>query len=480
LLSVPLSPASWRAFGRRYVIALVTTFVLVTAGIVVGNVAIDDALSDIQRVGGLELPEGPGEAGNYLVIGSDARDFVETEGQAESFGTEADTGPPKSDTLMIVHIDPDAKTSLLVSLPRDLIVDIPGHGEDTINAAFNDGPQKVVDTIKANFDVDVNHYVEVNFTAFVGIVDAIGDIPVYFPAPARDEYSGLNITTPGCIALDGTQALEYVRARHLEYFDQQSGEWTDASPRADLDRITRQQNFIRRLAAAAAAKAGSNPLTAYEIADATIPKLKIDEHLSKQDIFRLVNTFRKVNPNDDSALEMITIPNEPSDEYEGKVVLKQPDASQVLARLRTFGASEEDDDVDPKLLPSQVRVRVLNGTGINQLASSTLTALQDYSFAPAGVGDTNRLAATEIHYRPGHEDKAKLVRRYLGGVGDRVADDSISDADVVVKLARDFDGVVAPDGSKAQGTPSTSTAESDDGEPSGGTPKPEESPEAQC
>jgi LCP family protein required for cell wall assembly len=473
---VPLSPASWRVFGRRYVIALVATVILLTGGIVGANFAIDDALSDIQRVGGLDLPEGPGEAGNYLVIGSDARDFVETEGQAESFGTEADVGPPKSDTLMIVHIDPEAKTSLLVSLPRDLIVDIPGEGEDQINAAFNEGgsegAQRVIDTIKANFDVDVNHYIEVNFTAFVGIVDAIGKIPVWFPSPARDAYSGLNITTPGCIALDGTQALEYVRARSMEYYDSQAGEWTDASPRADLDRITRQQNFIRRLAAAAAAKAGSNPLTAYEIADATIPKLKIDEQLGKKDIFRLVNTFRKVNPEDDSAIEMITIPNEPSDEYEGKVELKQPDANQVLARLRTFGAPE-DDGVDPKLLPSQVRVRVLNGTGVNQLASDTLNSLQEYSFAPAGVGDTARLRATEIHYRPGHEDKAKLVARYLGGVGDLIEDDSIADADVVVKLAKDFDGVTPPAG--AQATPDTTKAPK-----TSGTTAPSDSPESRC
>ena len=88
---------------------------------------------------------------------------------------------------MVVHIDPDAKTSLLVSFPRDLIVDIPGQGEAQINAAFNDGPQKVIDTLKENFDIDINHYVEVNFNAFVGIVDAIGEIPVFFPAPARDD-----------------------------------------------------------------------------------------------------------------------------------------------------------------------------------------------------------------------------------------------------------------------------------------------------
>jgi LCP family protein required for cell wall assembly len=481
---VPLSPASWRAFGHRYVIALVVTFVLVTGGIIGANVVIDNRLSDIQRVGGLELPEGPAEAGNYLIVGSDARDPNASEAAVKAFGTEADAGPPKSDTLMIVHIDPDAKKSLLVSFPRDLLVDIPGKGRGQINAAYNDGQQKVIDTIQENFGIDVNHYVEVNFEAFVGIVDAIGKIPVYFSAPARDDYSGLNILNPGCQELDGTQALEYVRSRSLQYYDSQSGEWTDASPRADLDRITRQQNFIRRLASAAAGKAGSNPLAAYEIAEAVIPKLKIDDQLSKEDIFRLINTFRKVNPEDDSAMEMITIPNEPAPDG-NRVVLKQPDAAQVLARLRTFGGAQEDDGVDPDLLPSQVRVRVLNGTGINQLASNTLTSLQDFSFAPAGVGDTSTLSATRVHYRPGHVDDAKLVARYLGGVGRLVADDSIRDTDVVVMLGRDFDGVVPPPGAKTPATTAGSTSSAGSGSSgsssgnSGSAPK-EQSPESTC
>ncbi len=416
-------------------IALGLTFVLVAAALVVGNQVIDDKLSNIPRIGGLQLPEGPGDAGNFLIIGSDSWAGLNN---AKAFGTEADTGPQKSDTLMVVHIDPEAKTSLLVSFPRDLIVNVPGHGEALINSAFNDGPQKVIDTLKDNFNLDVNHYVEVNFNAFIGIVDAVGNIPVYFAAPARDSYSGLNITTPGCVKLDGNQSLEYVRARHLETYNSQTGRWEDASPRADLDRITRQQNFIRRLADVAARKSGSNPLTALEVADAIVPKLTIDKQLGKQDIFRLVNTFRKVNPNDDSAVEMLTIPVEPASDG-AHVVLKQPDADSVLARLRSFGTPKASGDV--KLLPAQVRVRVLNASGVNGQAGTALGEFQRYSFAPAGTGNTGIRERTEIHYRPGNEDKALLVAGYMQGIGQVVADDSISDADVVVYVAQDFKGV---------------------------------------
>ena len=86
-----------------------------------------------------------------------------------------------------------------------------------INGLFNYGPQTVIDMMKQDFDVDINHYVEIDFQAFIGVVDAVGKIPVYFPYPARDNYSGLNVPFAGCQSLDGNAALAYVRSRHLEY-----------------------------------------------------------------------------------------------------------------------------------------------------------------------------------------------------------------------------------------------------------------------
>ena len=153
-------------------------------------------------------------------------------------------GPARSDTMMVLHAD--GKNSYAVSFPRDLYVNIPGHGKGKINAAFNEGPQEVIDTLKADFNVDIQHYVEVNFKTFEDIVNAVGSVPVYFPYPARDQLSGLGPTpAAGCYHLDGAPALAYVRSRHLEYFI--DGRWRDASPQADIDRIARQQDFIKKL-----------------------------------------------------------------------------------------------------------------------------------------------------------------------------------------------------------------------------------------
>lgn len=431
-----LSPASWRVFRRRFVIACTAALVMMVASIVVLNLKVDDTLASTQRIPGLSFPEGPAEGGNYLIIGSDTRAFVQDEAQAEAFGSAAQEGGQRSDTMMVLHVDPDKKSNLLVSFPRDLLVNIPGHGRGQINAAFNDGPQKVIDLMKDNFDLAINHYVEIDFQAFIGVVDAVGKIPVYFPYPARDAYSGLNITVPGCQQLDGNAALAYVRSRHLEYL--KNGRWTDASPRADLDRITRQQDFIRKLASYASAKAGQNPLDALDIANAIVPKLKIDTQLSKDNILRLVKTFRNVDPKQEGALEMVTLPNYASTSQPGRLEVQQPQADQLLARLRTFGG---DPTKAPVVREADTVVSVLNGSDKAGEAGKTIAKLQLRGFGPGAVGNAPAAAKTLVRYAPGGLAKAELVARYLGGVGQLIEDPSVSDVDVVLVIGSDWRGV---------------------------------------
>ena len=458
-----VSPRARQVFLRRYVTSLAVILCVVVTGGFAVNLAVSAKIAGIGRIKGLNLPSSPGKAGNYLVLGSDSRSFVENETQAKAFGTTADAGGTRADTLMIVHVDPEAKTSLLVSFPRDLLVDIPGRGKARINSAFNDGPQKVIDTIEQNFKIDINHYVELNFEAFIGVVNAIGDVPVYFPAPARDAFSGLNVAlAPACVPLDGNAALAYVRSRHLEYYDASTKRWTSVDAIPDIGRIGRQQSFIRRLAQVAAQKAGKNPFTANRMANAVIPKLRVDESLGKKEIFQLVNTFRRVNPNDTSSIEMVTIPNKGGPNYQGQQVLylDQPAAEGVLTRLRTFGGAVKTSTEPPiKLVPSQVSLRVLNGSSTSGLAGSALIAMQKYSFVPSGMGNAGSVTATQIRYQRGQREAARLVATYLGGVGTLIEDKSLIDADVALIIGPDFVGVRAPGSNGASaGKTTTSTA----------------------
>ena len=101
-----------------------------------------------------------------------------------------------------------------MSFPRDLWVDIPGVGGSRINAAFNDGgPDLVIDTLRSNFGIEINHYLKVDFKTFKDVVNSIGRVPVYFPYQSRDVETGLNHEFAGASCLDGAGALEYVRSR---------------------------------------------------------------------------------------------------------------------------------------------------------------------------------------------------------------------------------------------------------------------------
>jgi LCP family protein required for cell wall assembly len=351
---------------------------------------------------------------------------------------------------MVLHVDPGQKTNLLVSFPRDLLVNDANGRKVQINSLFNNGPQAVIDMMKRDFDLDINHYVEINFQAFIGVVDAVGKIPVYFPYPSRDNYSGLNVAFAGCQPLDGNAALAYVRSRHLEYL--KNGRWTDASPRADLDRITRQQDFIRKLASYASAKAGQNPLDALDIANAIVPKLLLDKQLSKDNILRLVKTFRNVDPKQEGALEMQTLPNVASTSQPGRLEVQQPEADQLLSRLRTFGG---DTAKTQTVHEADVVVGVLNGSGKNGLAGTTLPELQLRGFGPGPVGNAPPTAKTLVRYAPGNLAKAELVARYLGGVGSLVEDPSIKDSDVIVVIGSDWRGVHGK--GKTVEAPSTTT-----------------------
>jgi LCP family protein required for cell wall assembly len=449
---VALTPAVRRTFLARFLVASLAALVVMVTSIVYLNVRVGQTLDDTPKVPDLVFPEGPAQGGNYLIIGSDTRAFVENDTQEEAFGSAETEGGQRSDTMMVLHVDPDTKTSLAVSFPRDLLVEIPGQGQVQINSVFNDGPQAVIDMMKNTFDVDINHYVEVNFEAFIGVVDAVGSIDVYFPYPARDQWSGLTIPYAGCQPLDGNTALAYVRSRHLQF--EKNGSWNDASPRADIDRITRQQDFIRKLASKASAEAGQNPLDAIKIAEAIVPKLKIDDQLSKQDILRLVKTFRNVDPEQPGALEMVTLPWDASTSQPGRLVPKEPDADLVLQRLRVFG-----DATQPKVVPvnpGDVIVQVLNGTTEDGEAGRSLARLQERGFAPAAPGDAAPAPVTLVRYAPGQIAKAELVARYLGGVGRLIEDATLADVDVTVVIGDDWRGVHGKD-KVAKSAPTTSS-----------------------
>ncbi|MEX0663352.1 MAG: LCP family protein [Acidimicrobiia bacterium] len=432
-----MSPSrSGQTFAGRAGVAVVLVLSLVVGGFILLNLLLVVKLGKATRVD-LAVAESPAGGGaNYLLIGSDTRSFISDDpSDAQRFG---EAGGQRSDTIMVLHTDPDSERSLLVSFPRDLWVNIPGRGDAKLNAAFNDGPQSVVDTLSSSFSVPIHHYVEVNFESFRQVVDAIGTIPVFFPAPARDEFSTLNIPFGGCVDLHGVDALAFVRSRNLELFNAATGEWEIADPIPDIGRIARQQALLRVLGEKAMDKALTNPFTANKIADAAIGQLTLDADFGRGDVFALADGFASTEEEPGPAT--LVIPTTPATRDGQSVLETTGDAESVLAQLRDFETVIRSDAGDAT--PSETRVRVLNASGVEGGAAEALGDLEGLGFVGAGTGNANERGVTEVRYASGQDDKAALVAAVISGDVEEIEDGSIEGADVVLVLGGSFEGII--------------------------------------
>jgi LCP family protein required for cell wall assembly len=167
----------------------------------------------------------PGEPQTILILGSDRRPKQNPEGASGA----------RSDTIMLVRLNPHKEATAIMSLPRDLKVQIPGHGVDKINASYQiGGPALTVDTVKKLTGLPINHVINVTFKGFWRAVQAVGCVYAdvdhdYFNESA--EYTYIDID-PGYQRLCARQALQYVRFRHTD---------------DDLVRSARQQDFLRQM-----------------------------------------------------------------------------------------------------------------------------------------------------------------------------------------------------------------------------------------
>ena len=346
--------------------ALTITTLFMFIAVFMANYVFDLKFNSIAKENIHNTVKSNAQGANFLLIGSDTRAFVKDPSEANSFGNQSDAGGQRSDTLMVVHVEPKTERALVVSFPRDLFVavDTPdraacivitgGKCMAKINSAFNTGPDLVIKTLKDNFNIDINHYIEINFKSFEGIVDAIGNVPVYFPYPSRDHNSGLYTPTSGCQLLDGKGALAYARARDLEYYSFPRSKWVKAEVTPDVDRIKRQQDFMKRLANIAVQRSLSDPFTANSVIDAVLSNLKVDTGLSKDDLLNFIDVFRHVNPNDSTHVDFQVFPWTNGPRQGGLSVLypAEPAAEAMLARLRDFSGSSTPAPVTTTSAPS--------------------------------------------------------------------------------------------------------------------------------
>ncbi|MBT2452045.1 LCP family protein [Streptomyces sp. ISL-43] len=265
-------------------------------------------------------------AQNILVLGSDSRAGANAELD------HGDVSGARSDTAMLVHVPEGRKKATAVSIPRDTLVTRPeckdGDGK-TVKTAnrvmFNSvysvaGPACVVKTVEQMSGIRVDHFVEVDFAGFKGLVDALGGVNVTIEKPINGGSGGLKLD-PGTHRLDGTDSLKFVRTRHG---------YGDGS---DLGRIGLQQEFMMAMLSEIKRQdTFGNPARLYKLADAGTKSLTTDSELgSLKGLSDFAQSMKGVDPD---TMETIMLPVAYDKIDRNRVIAAEPQAGQLWEALR--------------------------------------------------------------------------------------------------------------------------------------------------
>ncbi len=444
----------WR---RRTIYAL--SFIIVLAAIGAGGLYLyaNYRFNQIKKVHAKHLVTAapPGKPFNLLLVGSDSRSFVQNATQVKAFGNEANAGGQRSDVTMVARFDPAAKTVTVLSIPRDLWVDIPGNdsgisGMNRINAAYDGGPDLLIQTIEQDLGIPINHYVAVNFPGFSGMVNALGGVTMDFPTPVKDQYTGLNVTTTGCQVVNGTTALELVRSRHL-YYENANGYW-EGDGLSDFSRIQRQDAFFRAVLAKVNASITS-PLTINAFIGAAVGNLTIDDALTQGDLLHIANVFRGLPA---SHLVTETLPTVSYVTAGGADALKvaEPYAQNLINSFNQIGteppapapthkATSPSTTTTSTTVPTEdhklVGVNVLNASTQSGIAHNTAQALTTQGFDVTEVGNASTQlsegGSSEILYGPSGVEAAHTLSSVLSGPVTLVPDPSLNGQTVSLLIA---------------------------------------------
>jgi LCP family protein required for cell wall assembly len=410
----------------------------------------------------LALADAAGGVQNFLVVGSDTRSVVDpSDPDYQAYGP--DVSPPRSDTIMVARVDPSTRTVDLVSFPRDLWVPIEPTGEaERINTAYNaadeagDGAQRLIDTIKADFGIDINHYVEIDFASFKGVVDAVGGVPMYFDRAVRDRHTGFYQTDLGCQVLDGAEGLDFARSRNMEYLDDR-GRWV-SDPSADLGRITRQQYFLKVMVDRASASFGDFDLRAInDVISSTSDQLRIDSGMDLGEMASLVRAFQGFSG---EQIRSHALPVY-DDTTSGGARILRLDAKAAEPVLNVFRGLPEG-----YVSPSSISLSVSNGSGAPMQATDVTADLVGVGYDATVTADaTSTSARTVVRYAPGYHDHADQVARQLAGGADLELDEDLTglDAPLVLVTGTDFTSVLDRATPPTEPPPSTAASSSTGG-----------------
>jgi LCP family protein required for cell wall assembly len=402
-------------------VTTLSVVVLASAGI--GHAVVTSLDEDIARVDAFKDMKNRPRAGhgmNVLLVGTDGREKIsEAERRRYRLG-----GAPChcTDTLMIVHISEDRERASVVSLPRDSYAVTPAHTDRTtgerhrghpvkLNAAYAEGgPQLTVRTVESMTRVKIDHYLEVDFTSFMKTVDVLGGVRICTAEPLKDLYTGLDLP-PGTHTLRGGQALQYVRARHVD-------------GASDLGRMLRQQRFLAALVDRVTSSGLLlHPMKFRDITRAVLGSVRADKGFGTHEMLDLGRAMRNFSP---SSSEFTTVPvGQTGYAVKGVGSTLKWDTKKAD---RLFSALRDDKPLSAgkrkskalrvDVAPQQIRVQVENGTATANLGKRVDAALAATGFRttrlPVNAADRT-LKRTVVAHDPRWDRSAKSLAAALPG-----------------------------------------------------------------
>ncbi len=368
---------------------------------------VDDALLSV-----LSPVDTPTDPFYILLLGTD--------GSAEREASDGlDEGSYRSDSMMLARIDPKGKKASIISIPRDTLVNIPGYGDQKINAALAfGGPSLAVQTVSKMAGVPISHYAEVNFDGFAAAVDALGGVEVDVPIPVDDDEAGGSLEA-GVQTLSGEGALILCRTRHT-YDDYGAG---------DLYRAANQRMVI---SAIAQKMLSVDPFSL----GGTVSTLSqyVTTDLDVAAIVGIAQGMRGIDASEDiyTAVAPTTSEYKNGGWYE---ILDQTAWKDMIKRMEAGLPPVATDEVDLStgtILSSAggksegnaykvnkaTTIRVRNGSGVDGVCDLALKKLQDMGYQNINTGNADSFDYKEtliIYKKDSQQAEAEALARELGG-----------------------------------------------------------------
>ncbi len=303
------------------------------------------------------FPPADPQAQNFLIAGSDNNPCVDPDSPwAGAADSSRESIGSRSDAIMVFRVDPVSRGAAILSFPRDLWVRIPTKGNGRINTAYvKDDYSLLAQTLYDNFGIVVDHYIQIDFCAFKRIVDAVDGVAVPFDNPIRDRAVGLEVAPkpgealPFCHTFNGDEALAYVRSRHLKWIDEDGKSHEDLA--SDFGRITRQQDFLRRVLQRALDKGLIDPKVARGIIESLQTDIVTESGFTVDDMLMFAGLMHDVAPSSIRTYQVESTSANVSGSSVRMPALKGENMKAILAifqgKAPLYGAPEEPVIVDP-------------------------------------------------------------------------------------------------------------------------------------